>query len=108
MLAPLIVESIRAGQGVSLSAERLKDHARLHESSRIGADFDHSRVNCGGRKARWRMRQSDANCSLRQISLIIRENTGNIRDFGQLGVELRPNKPGLLSGFCRSSLLNRT
>jgi len=26
-------------------------------------------------------------------SLIIRENTGNYRDFGHLGVELGPNKP---------------
>ena len=41
-------------------------------------------------------------------SLIIRENTGNFRDFGRLGVELGPNKPCLLSSFCRNSLLNRT
>jgi hypothetical protein len=41
-------------------------------------------------------------------SLIIRENTGNIRDFDHLGVELNRNKPCLLSGFCRNSLLNRT
>ena len=41
-------------------------------------------------------------------SLIIRENTGNFRDFGRLGVELGPNKSCLLSGFCRNSLLNRT
>jgi hypothetical protein len=41
-------------------------------------------------------------------SLIIRENTGNIRDFDHLGVELNPNKPCLLPGFCRNSLLNRT
>jgi hypothetical protein len=32
-------------------------------------------------------------------SLIIRENTGNFRDFGRLGVELGPNKSCLLSGF---------
>jgi hypothetical protein len=41
-------------------------------------------------------------------SLIIRENTGNYRDFGRLGVELGPNKSCLLWGFCRNSLLNRT
>jgi hypothetical protein len=41
-------------------------------------------------------------------SLIIRENTGNFRDFGRLGVELGPNKPCLLSSFCRNSLPNRT
>jgi hypothetical protein len=29
----------------------------------------------------WRMRQSEANCSPRSNSLIIRENTGNFRDF---------------------------
>jgi hypothetical protein len=31
--------------------------------------------------------------------LIIRENTGNYRDFGGLGVELGPNKSCLPSGF---------
>jgi hypothetical protein len=41
-------------------------------------------------------------------SLIIRENTGNYRDFGHLGVELGPNKPRLLPCFCRNSLLNGT
>ncbi len=41
-------------------------------------------------------------------SLIIRENTGNFRDFGRLEIELGPNKPCLLSGFCRNSLANRT
>jgi hypothetical protein len=41
-------------------------------------------------------------------SLIIRENTGNFRDFGGLGVGLRPNNPCVLSGFCRNSLLKRT
>ncbi len=33
-------------------------------------------------------------------SLIIRENTGNSRDFDSLGVDLQPEKPCLLSGFC--------
>jgi hypothetical protein len=32
-------------------------------------------------------------------SLIIRENTGNFRDFDRLGVELGPNKSCVLSGF---------
>ena len=32
-------------------------------------------------------------------SLIIRENTGNFRDFDRLGVELGPNKSCLLWGF---------
>src|ERR1019366_6775970 len=41
-------------------------------------------------------------------SLIIRENTGNFRDFAGPGAELGPNKSCLLSGFCRNSLLNRT
>jgi hypothetical protein len=46
--------------------------------------------------------------ALRINSLIIRENTGNFRDFGHLEVELGPNKPCLLSGFGRNSLPNRT
>jgi len=54
------------------------------------------------------MVQSDANCSLQSNSLIIREKTGNFRDFGCLGVDLQLKKPHLLSGFCRNSLLNRT
>src|ERR1039458_5287572 len=41
-------------------------------------------------------------------SLIIRENTGNFRDFGRLRAELQPKKPRLLWGFHRNSLLNRT
>jgi len=41
-------------------------------------------------------------------SLIIRENTGNFRDFGCLGLDLHLKKPHLPSGFCRNSLLNRT
>jgi hypothetical protein len=32
-------------------------------------------------------------------SLIIRENTGNFRDFDRLGVEAGPNTSCLLSGF---------
>jgi hypothetical protein len=54
------------------------------------------------------MMQSDANCSLASNSLIIRESTGNFRDFDPLEAELQPKKPRLLSGFCRNSLLNRT
>ena len=40
-------------------------------------------------------------CELLSASnaLIIRENTGNYRDFGRLGVEFGPNKSCLLSGF---------
>jgi hypothetical protein len=37
-----------------------------------------------------------------------RENTGNSPDFGWFAVGFGPNKPCLLSGFCRNSLLNRT
>jgi hypothetical protein len=54
------------------------------------------------------MTESDANRSLQSNSLIIRENTGNFRDFGCLEVDLNRRKPCLLSGFYRNSLLNRT
>jgi hypothetical protein len=54
------------------------------------------------------MTQSDANCSPHQISLIIRESTGNFFDFGRFGIRFRANEPRLLSGFCRNSLLNLT
>ncbi len=41
-------------------------------------------------------------------SLMIRENTGNFRDFDPFGAEWQPKNPRLLSNFCRNSLLNRT
>jgi len=50
--------------------------------------------DCVADGAVWRELPSGSN------SLIIRENTGNFRDFGRLVVELRPNEPYLLSGFC--------
>jgi hypothetical protein len=53
---------------------------------RIGttrAQFAHFPGECIEPETRWRMMQSDANCSLRLNSLIIRENTGNFRDFGR-------------------------
>jgi hypothetical protein len=39
------------------------------------------------------MAQSDTNCSPRQISLIIRENTGKILDFDLDRPNLVPKKP---------------
>ena len=56
----------------------------------------------------WRMTQSGTNCSLASNSLIIRENTGNFRDFDPLEAELQPKKSRPLSGFCRNSLLDGT
>jgi hypothetical protein len=47
----------------------------------------------------WRMMQSDANCSLALNSLIIRENTGNFRDFGCSGASSRRKKLYLFLGF---------
>jgi hypothetical protein len=44
----------------------------------------------------------------RSNSLMIRENTGNFRDFGPLGDRWQPKKPYLLWSFCRNSLLNGT
>jgi hypothetical protein len=41
-------------------------------------------------------------------SLIIRENTGNFRDFGRLWADSKREKPCLLSGFRRNSLLKET
>jgi hypothetical protein len=49
------------------------------------------------------MPQSDANCSPHSNSLIIRENTGNLRDFDPLEPELQSKKAlsslGFLSRF---------
>jgi len=39
-------------------------------------------------------------------SLIIRENTGNFRDFSPPGADLEPKKPHILLGFSLNSLLN--
>ena len=39
------------------------------------------------------MTQSDANCSLRPNSLIIKENTGNFLDFGATGPTWQLKKP---------------
>jgi hypothetical protein len=41
-------------------------------------------------------------------TLIIRENTGNYRDFGTLRARLYPRTPYLLAGFYRNSLPNVT
>jgi hypothetical protein len=54
----------------------------------------------------WRMRQSAANRSPSRNSLIIRENTGNCRDFSRSRPDLQPKSPCLLWGFCPNSLLN--
>jgi hypothetical protein len=53
-------------------------------------------------EAVWREPLSAAN------SLIIRENTGNFRDFDPLEAELQPKRSRPLSGFCRNSLLDGT
>jgi hypothetical protein len=45
------------------------------------------------------MTQSDANRSPPSNSLIIREDTGNSRDFGRLGVDLPLKTPCLLGDF---------
>jgi len=47
------------------------------------------------------MTQSAANHSPRQIPLIIRENTGNFRDFGRPAADLKQKKPCFLWGFAR-------
>jgi hypothetical protein len=49
----------------------------------------------------WRMTQSDANCSLRSNSLIIRENRGNFRDFGRAGSDLQTKYPVFSRVFVR-------
>jgi hypothetical protein len=45
------------------------------------------------------MTQSDANCSMHQNSLIIRENTGNFRDFDPLEAEVAGEKATSALGF---------
>jgi hypothetical protein len=39
---------------------------------------------------------------------MIRENTGNIRDFGSPRPTWQLKKPSVLCGFCQNSLLNRS
>ena len=56
----------------------------------------------------WRMTQSDANCSPASNSLIIRENTGNFRDFGYSDADFRQKKTCVFYSFSGNSLLNRT
>ncbi len=66
-----------------------------------GAQFAHFPGECLKPETRWRMTQSAANHPPRQISLIIRENTGNFRDFGRPAVDLKQKKPCFLCGFAR-------
>lgn len=78
-LASKIVEAIATGhQPPELTAKTCADFDRFSEMSEI-------------RGTGWWMRQSGANRSP-QDSLIIRENTGNFRDFDPLEAELQPNR----------------
>jgi hypothetical protein len=59
-------------------------------------------------ETRWRMTQSDANWSPASNCLLIRENTGNFRDFKAPRYSLQLEKPRLLSGFVKIPYFNRS
>lgn len=103
---PILIAVLLLNHGAALAQSKVTGPARgvlpVHLQSQIArtrAVCERFSAMAEDRETGWWMTQSDANCSPASNSLIIREDTGNFRDFGCIGVELGPNKPCLLLGF---------
>ena len=84
--------------GINRTSRRFSGSLRSDEAPDMGHFRPLSKEVTGYKDS---MADGGVRCELLSTSnsLIIRENTGNFRDFGRLGVELGPNKSCLLSGF---------